>query len=221
MQKYLPVSVVEMVSLHLHEHVHFSCLLTSLADKESIPTIRCSICSEWHHRPCVSMSENDDQSFVCRPGLCEVQSVHTEPNERASDLFGYSTNDLETTHGSVSQPPSSINPTGNVSSVPRHALNELATTPPSDPLTLSQTDAGELANTTTTTIGHLALLNQHLAKAGSQVEWIYCNDPLAPVWNVKVMIDGEYFGRGRGNTKKAARNEAAREGLHKLGVVAR
>ena len=42
----------------------------SLADNESIPTIRCSICLEWHHRPCVSTSENKDQSFVCR--RCEI-----------------------------------------------------------------------------------------------------------------------------------------------------
>ncbi|KAF6761927.1 ribonuclease III domain-containing protein [Ephemerocybe angulata] len=39
-----------------------------------------------------------------------------------------------------------------------------------------------------------------------------------PVWYVKVFVDGEFYGRGRGNTKKAARNEAAREGLLKLGV---
>lgn len=40
-----------------------------------------------------------------------------------------------------------------------------------------------------------------------------------PVWYVKVTVDGEFYGRGRGNTKKAARNEAAKEGLKKLGVV--
>jgi hypothetical protein len=41
-------------------------VLTSLADNESIPTIRCSTCSEWHHRPCIGISENEDQSFVCQ-----------------------------------------------------------------------------------------------------------------------------------------------------------
>jgi len=40
-----------------------------------------------------------------------------------------------------------------------------------------------------------------------------------PVWYVKVMVDGEFHGRGRANNKKAARNEAAKEGLHKLGIV--
>ncbi|PPQ67577.1 hypothetical protein CVT25_012071, partial [Psilocybe cyanescens] len=39
-----------------------------------------------------------------------------------------------------------------------------------------------------------------------------------PVWYVKVMVDGEFYGRGRGNTKKAARNEAAKEGLRLLGI---
>ena len=64
MQKYSPVSVVVTVSLHLDDYS--SCVLTSSADNESIPTIRCSTCSEWHHRPCVSISEKDDLSFVCQ-----------------------------------------------------------------------------------------------------------------------------------------------------------
>lgn len=109
---------------------------------------------------------------------------------------------------------------------------------PGDPLAPLQnfTDAGN-----TGTIGHLALFNQHLQKANRQVEWIYSNggDPpdngytdmglspdlaikgtkTTPVWYVKVMVDGEFHGRGRANTKKAARNEAAKEGLHKLGIV--
>jgi len=117
-----------------------------------------------------------------------------------------------------------------------------ATRPPAnDPSAPSQifTDVSELFNTGT--IGHLALFNQHLQKAGRQVEWIYSNggDPIdegyadmglspdlaikgtktTPVWYVKVMVDGEFHGRGRANTKKAARNEAAKEGLQKLGIV--
>lgn len=39
-----------------------------------------------------------------------------------------------------------------------------------------------------------------------------------PVWYAKAIVDGEFYGRGRGNTKKAAKNEAAKEGLVKLGV---
>jgi len=117
--------------------------------------------------------------------------------------------------------------------------------PPSDLSAPSQifTDPSELPITTTigATIGHLALFNQHLQKANRVVEWIYSNgeDPenngytdmglspdlaiigtkITPVWYVKVMVDGEFHGRGRANNKKAARNEAAKEGLHKLGIV--
>lgn len=32
------------------------------------------------------------------------------------------------------------------------------------------------------------------------------------------MVDGDCIGCGRGNTKKAAKNEAAKEGLVKMGV---
>lgn len=116
-----------------------------------------------------------------------------------------------------------------------------ATRPPvGNPSAPSQifTDVNELFSTAT--IGHLALFNQHLQKANKQVEWIYSNggDPpdgyrdmglspdlaiqgtkTTPVWYVKVMVDGEFHGRGRANTKKAARNEAAKEGLQKLGIV--
>lgn len=104
-------------------------------------------------------------------------------------------------------------------------------------------EPGEIIYTTPTT-GHLALFNQHLQKANRQIEWIYSDGSEAafaanggyadvglpgdfvirgtittPVWYVKVMVDGEYYGRGRGNTKKAARNEAAKEGLEKLGII--
>jgi tetratricopeptide (TPR) repeat protein len=40
-------------------------LLTYLADTESIPTIRCSTCLEWHHRPCVNAFESEDRTFIC------------------------------------------------------------------------------------------------------------------------------------------------------------
>ncbi len=95
------------------------------------------------------------------------------------------------------------------------------------------------------TIGHLALFNQHIHKTNRTMEWVY-DDPAdtengdqpqnayrdmglspdimikgtkeTPVWYVKVLVDGEFYGRGRGNTKKAARDEAAKEGLKKLGI---
>lgn len=92
-----------------------------------------------------------------------------------------------------------------------------------------------------TTIGHLALFNQHLQKSDRQVEWIYSDTDehgnsdstgpgaaseetlvkgtkTTPVWFVKVMVDGQFYGRGRGNTKKAARNEAAKIGLERMGI---
>ncbi|KAH9482290.1 Ribonuclease 3 [Psilocybe cubensis] len=88
-----------------------------------------------------------------------------------------------------------------------------------------------------TTIGHLALFNQYLQKTGRQVEWIYSDGTdtsagdasnsdnenvkgtkATPVWNVKVHVDGQFYGCGRGNTKKYARNEAAKEGLRLLGI---
>lgn len=118
-----------------------------------------------------------------------------------------------------------------------------ATRPPfSHPSAPSQifTDTSELYNTSPT-IGHLALFNQKLQKANRHIEWIYSNGgdvpgneyadmglssdlaikgtKITPVWYVKVMVDGEFHGRGRANTKKAARNEAAKEGLQKLGIV--
>jgi Ribonuclease 2-5A len=59
-------------------------MLTFLADIESVSTIRCSTCSEWHHRPCVSISENKDQSFVCR--RCKVQTK-PKPNRDQRDFM--------------------------------------------------------------------------------------------------------------------------------------
>jgi ribonuclease-3 len=96
--------------------------------------------------------------------------------------------------------------------------------------------------------GHLALFNQQLQKENRSVEWVYDDMTVGkalkgdhadsasyrdmdlpadvvvqgtkttPVWYVKVLVDGELYGKGRGSTKKAARNEAAKEGLEKLGI---
>jgi hypothetical protein len=51
-----------------HKHKPSSCVLelTSRADIESIPTIRCSTCSEWHHRPCVNIFEDENWRFECQ-----------------------------------------------------------------------------------------------------------------------------------------------------------
>ena len=93
-----------------------------------------------------------------------------------------------------------------------------------------------------TNVGHLALFNQHLQQESKPVEWVYTDSAgegseTTPVWVciflagfpfheheltflqiVQAMVDGDCVGCGRGNTKKAAKNEAAKEGLAKLGV---
>ncbi|KAG0703866.1 ribonuclease III domain-containing protein [Suillus ampliporus] len=76
---------------------------------------------------------------------------------------------------------------------------------------------------TPTTIGHLALFNQQLQKANRVVEWIYADGTgegtkTTPIWIVRCEVDGEVYGRGQGGTKKSARNEAAKEGLKKMGI---
>jgi len=121
----------------------------------------------------------------------------------------------------------------------QHGLPALPT-PTSSPRS-SPTSHLDMANSLEpmTTIGHLALFNQHLQKSERQVEWIYSDrtglpescdgtEPgvdevmrgmrTTPVWFVKVVVDGEIYGTGRGNTKKAARNEAAKLGLEKMRI---
>jgi len=79
------------------------------------------------------------------------------------------------------------------------------------------------ASGTPTTTGHLALFNQHIQKEGREIEWVYGDGvsegaTTTPIWTVRVEVDGEVFGHGKGGTKKAARNEAAKEGLVHMGI---
>ncbi len=72
-------------------------------------------------------------------------------------------------------------------------------------------------------VGHLSLFNQHLQQQCKNIEWVYLDSAgegtkTTPIWVVRAMVDGQCLGRGRGSTKKAARNEAAKEGLLALGV---
>ena len=72
-------------------------------------------------------------------------------------------------------------------------------------------------------VGHLSLFNQHMQQQGKFVEWVYVDSEgegtkTTPIWVVRAMCEGECLGRGRGSTKKAARNEAAKEGLLHLGI---
>jgi len=83
--------------------------------------------------------------------------------------------------------------------------------------------ASPLAQYSTTSVGHLALFNQCLHQKSKLVEWVYSDSvgegtKTTPVWVVRAIVDGNCVGRGRGSTKKAAKNEAAKEGLAKLGV---
>uniref|UniRef100_A0A0W0FX36 Uncharacterized protein n=1 Tax=Moniliophthora roreri TaxID=221103 RepID=A0A0W0FX36_MONRR len=96
--------------------------------------------------------------------------------------------------------------------------------------------------------GHLVLFNKWVAKLNKQVEWVplpiedaqypvkvmptaSASPPSEvwkltnltpmksiPVWRIKVVVDGETYGEGKGMTKKAAKNEAAKMALAKLVV---
>lgn len=74
-------------------------------------------------------------------------------------------------------------------------------------------------------IGHLSLFNQHLQQRGKSIEWVWKESEgqgsrTTPIWVVQAKVDGDCIGRGRGSTKKAAKNEAAKEGLQRLGIFA-
>jgi ribonuclease III len=79
------------------------------------------------------------------------------------------------------------------------------------------------ATPTATTAGHLSLFNQYLQQRNKAVEWEYSGSAgqgtkTTPIWVVQAIVDNECLGRGRGSTKKAAKNEAAKEGLSNMGV---
>lgn len=96
------------------------------------------------------------------------------------------------------------------------APDSMLSSPPPSPPQLRLTAAP-------TTIGHLALFNQQLQRANRTFEWIYADGTgegtkTTPIWSVRCEVDGEVYGRGQGGTKKGARNEAAKEGLKKMGI---
>ena len=74
----------------------------------------------------------------------------------------------------------------------------------------------------TTTLGHLGLFNQRVQQQSKSIEWIFDttteSNSATPVWAVKVLVDGACWGYGRGNTKKVAKNEAAKQGLRYMGI---
>ncbi|KAJ7039347.1 hypothetical protein C8F04DRAFT_305555 [Mycena alexandri] len=71
----------------------------------------------------------------------------------------------------------------------------------------------------------LTRFNEAVQKAGRRADWVYGRDASGSTsaqgkakaaWTVEVLVDGEVFGRGEGSTKKAARNEAAKQALLRL-----
>jgi len=83
--------------------------------------------------------------------------------------------------------------------------------------------------------GYLALFNQHIQKGKKTVEWKFSDGheqeeggevmsaaqikKTTPVWCAIVFVDDEAYGRGKGTTKQMAKNEAAKEGLDRMGVT--
>jgi len=72
------------------------------------------------------------------------------------------------------------------------------------------------------TLGHLGLFNQRLQQQNKSIEWVF-DDTITestkatPFWAAKAVVDGDCWGTGRGNTKKTAKNEAAKQGLKRMG----
>lgn len=74
----------------------------------------------------------------------------------------------------------------------------------------------------TTTLGHLGLFNQRLQQQSKSIEWVFDDtitesNRATPVWAARAVVDGACWGYGRGNTKKSAKNEAAKQGLRYMG----
>ncbi|KZT71545.1 ribonuclease III [Daedalea quercina L-15889] len=73
-------------------------------------------------------------------------------------------------------------------------------------------------------MGHLSLFNQHLQQQAKSIEWVFSDSVgqgtrTTPIWVVRAMVDERCIGSGRGSTKKAAKNEAAKEGLRNMGII--
>ena len=72
---------------------------------------------------------------------------------------------------------------------------------------------------------HLSWFNQLAQRMNRAVEWVYSDGEdsgtkVSRCWIVSVLVDGKCLGKGKGGTKKKARNEAAKEGLESLRVYA-
>jgi ribonuclease-3 len=71
----------------------------------------------------------------------------------------------------------------------------------------------------TTHVDHKTELQEALARSGRQVAYVVLNaegPPHERHFTCAAIVDGEQFGVGEGNSKKAAEQEAAREALARL-----
>jgi hypothetical protein len=70
--------------------------------------------------------------------------------------------------------------------------------------------------------GHLPLLNQITQHSRRYIDWDYRQDPDAPVatpiWDVTGRLSGVEICQGRGNQKKLAKNDAAKQLIETLQV---
>ncbi|KAL5487958.1 MET16 [Sanghuangporus weigelae] len=72
--------------------------------------------------------------------------------------------------------------------------------------------------------GHLQLFNQYVQQKHMKFEWRFeevkdVGTRATPIWAVHAIVNGQQVSVGRGNTKKVAQNEAAREALVQLGIT--
>jgi len=70
------------------------------------------------------------------------------------------------------------------------------------------------------TVNPLSQFNACLQPYNKRIEWIFDDTIIensVPLWTVKLVVDGDRWGYGRGNSKKAAKNEAAKQGLTRMG----
>ncbi|OCB87517.1 phosphoadenylyl-sulfate reductase [Sanghuangporus baumii] len=72
--------------------------------------------------------------------------------------------------------------------------------------------------------GHLQLFNQFVQQKHMRLEWSFeevkdVGTRVTPIWAVHTIVNDQRISVGRGNTKKAAQDEAAREALVQLGIT--
>jgi ribonuclease-3 len=105
---------------------------------------------------------------------------------------------------------------------PAGVSNELQAVTGAGPMPPTPPPEFRIERMVTTTLGHLGLFNQRLQQQNKSIEWVFDDtvtesNRATPVWAARALIDGICWGYGRGNTKKSAKNEAAKQGLRRMG----